>query len=101
MLDGGEKPLFRVTASDAPSEPAVCESSSAAWTELLNRGRELRSKPPGAVSGPEKFGWTNEEIQRRVQALPGIDVCRAEGYAGWTIGEGKRKVRLKKKKGGV
>merc|ERR1712137_66586 len=82
ILDGGERPLFRVTAADAPDQFATAYSPTGAWTAVLKQGGEdtgRRSKNKksknSAVSGPEYFGLTRPIILKLIQDLPGSEKC--------------------------
>jgi hypothetical protein len=37
ILDGGEKPMFRVTSSEEPDNPVVKESTSGCWLEFAKK----------------------------------------------------------------
>ena len=64
ILDGGDRPLFRVTAADSLEYPGVGNSPTAAWTGVLRRLNEKSNKPFNAVSGPEYFGLAKGIISK-------------------------------------
>lgn len=64
ILDGGDRPLFQVTASDAPDRPGQGNSPTAAWTAILRKINEKTNKPFNAVSGPEYFGLAKGIISK-------------------------------------
>ena len=41
ILDGGNEPLFKVTASDDPSNPMIKASSSGVWIDICKKINEL------------------------------------------------------------
>ena len=41
ILDGGVKPLFKVTPMSDPEHPLVSNASSGVWIEILKRVNEL------------------------------------------------------------
>ena len=41
ILDGGQKPLFKVTAGEDPSNPIMQSSSSGVWIQICSRVNEL------------------------------------------------------------
>jgi len=75
IVDGGERPLFQVTASDAPDKPGQGNSPTAAWTAILRKLNEKSNKPFNAVSGPEYFGLAKGIISKLIQELPNADKC--------------------------
>ena len=85
ILEGeNQKPLFRVTASDAIDEPADGNSATAAWSLILRRVKSMQSgdKIEGeenrifnAVSGPEYFGLARGIVRKLIQELPRASEC--------------------------
>lgn len=53
VVDGGEKPLFRITAEDDPT-PVEATSASAAWKEVLTRENAIRRGNKRKVPCPEE-----------------------------------------------
>ena len=41
IIDGGQKPLFKVTASEDPNNPLMQTSASGVWIEICKRINEL------------------------------------------------------------
>ena len=69
ILDGGEKPIFSVTASDAPTEPFQGASASGVWGNIIKRVNEVSTdstakRVSNAVSGPENFGFAKPIIKK-------------------------------------
>ena len=64
IVDGGDRPLFQVTAADAPNQPGTGNSPTAAWTGILRKLNEKSNKPFNAVSGPEYFGLAKGIISK-------------------------------------
>jgi hypothetical protein len=59
ILDGGEKPMFRVTSSEEPDNPIVKESTSGCWLEFAKKIEVLQNLRKGGkvtVSGPDRYG---------------------------------------------
>ena len=58
ILDGGDKPMFKVTPSEEPDKPIIKESSSGCWLEIVRKIEDLNNvrKGKATVSGPDRFG---------------------------------------------
>ncbi len=59
ILDGGDKPHFRVTSSEDPDNPITRESTSGCWLEFAKKIEEIQKMRKGGkvtVSGPDRFG---------------------------------------------
>ena len=42
ILDGGARPIFKVTCSDDPNNPLVRDSSSGVWIDICKKINELQ-----------------------------------------------------------
>lgn len=80
ILDGGDEPLFQVTAMEEGREPVVitAATSSGAWAEVGKRVNDCRERVSGKrmftqISGPEMFGYAHPTIIRLLQELPGAE----------------------------
>ena len=58
ILDGGVKPLFKVTPMSDPSKPLQSHSSSGVWIDICKRVNEKQGnvRKIVTVSGPERYG---------------------------------------------
>ncbi|KAK9760564.1 hypothetical protein K7432_015287 [Basidiobolus ranarum] len=67
ILDGGEAPIFQVTAEDQPGRKFVANSASGVWKQVLD---EIMAKGFGAkthASGPQLYGINNLGITKHIQ----------------------------------
>lgn len=92
IIDGGEQPLYRVVAQDAPDDAVECtvgwwwfsgaalqltrsrarQSSSSAWRLIMGR---IKRRDDCSVSGPEYFGFGDPTMRMLIQELPGARQC--------------------------
>eukprot|EP00873_Tetraselmis_striata_P008574 jgi/Tetstr1/428838/TSEL_018825.t1 len=85
ILDGGDAPLFKLTAEDSPSTPVTGNSATSVWAQIVQRVAILKAasdpshkgKQLPNVSGPEYFGFANPQVAQMIQELPGADKLRA------------------------
>ena len=82
IVDGGERPMFRVTARDAPNQASLATSATGAWTNMLRQVKSASEAVEGkekksfnAVSGTEYFGLARGIIRKLIQELPGAAEC--------------------------
>ena len=77
ILDGGEKPIYRVTCSEDPNNPIVRDSSTGCWVHICKRVNELsdHKKAKVTISGTERFGLLEETIRRILEFLPDSEKC--------------------------
>lgn len=78
ILDqGGEGPIFRVIADDAPNDIIERDTASGAWVEVSLRCHKLRGSQRNkvTVSGTEMFGLSHPDIAALVLELPGVEKC--------------------------
>ncbi|KAK8817052.1 hypothetical protein WA556_002950, partial [Blastocystis sp. ATCC 50177/Nand II] len=82
IIDGGsDGPRFMVTAEDAPEEPLVAATPSAAWQYVLGLIREERmkngiTKSSISISGPDSFGFSYPDVAYCIEGLEGADQCK-------------------------
>lgn len=77
ILDGGQKPLFKVTAGEDPHNPIMQSSSSGVWIEICKRINDLQgsSRQKVTVSGPDRYGLTEPGVTQLLSCLPNADKC--------------------------
>jgi len=99
ILDGGDKPLFRVTPSDDPENYVEAASASSAWKTILNRINEAKpaadKRASVSVSGPEYFGFGVPTVAELIAQLPDADKCIH--YRGIDASAREQKIRRRKK----
>ncbi|KAI8991640.1 F/Y rich C-terminus-domain-containing protein [Mycotypha africana] len=72
ILDGGEGPLFHISAADQPEEPIVANSATGAWTAVVRKANEIRKRDhSNSASGPDYYGFKHPTIAKMIQDLPG------------------------------
>ncbi|KAI8324543.1 hypothetical protein GQ54DRAFT_296056 [Martensiomyces pterosporus] len=75
ILDGGEMPVFQVTASDMADSPFRASSSSGVWKQILDI---LMAKGVGVkthASGPQMYGLSHLGVTKAIQELENADRC--------------------------
>ena len=77
ILDGGNKPLYKLTSSEDPNNPIIRDSSTACWSYVCNKINDLQDKKRKkvTVSGTERFGLCERNVVKLLQSLPGADKC--------------------------
>lgn len=74
ILDGGDGPLFHVTAQDMPDQPIIANSATGAWTVVVRRSNEIRHREhSNSASGPDYYGFKHPTIAKLIQDLPGSE----------------------------
>ncbi|KAI7884833.1 hypothetical protein K492DRAFT_157982 [Lichtheimia hyalospora FSU 10163] len=74
ILDGGDGPLFHVTAHDMPNQPIIANSATGAWTVVVRRSNEIRHREhSNSASGPDYYGFKHPTIAKLIQDLPGAE----------------------------
>ena len=65
ILDGGQKPMFKVTCSSEPNKPIMSMSSSGVWIDICKRINELNggARSKVTVSGPDRYGLAEPGVQ--------------------------------------
>ncbi|KAJ2360418.1 hypothetical protein IW150_007509 [Coemansia sp. RSA 2607] len=75
ILDGGDMPVFQVTAEDMPETPFRASSSSGVWKQVLDvlmaNGLGVKTH----ASGPQMYGLSNLAVTKAIQELEGADRC--------------------------
>jgi len=77
ILDGGPKPLYKVTPQEGEQQPIMKDSSTGCWIEICKKLNEQNNSKRAivTVSGPERFGLADLNVIRMLQTLPGADQC--------------------------
>ncbi|KAL9651515.1 hypothetical protein ABK040_001461 [Willaertia magna] len=82
ILDGGEGPLFQVTASDDPDTHWTGTSPTGAWTNVIKKVNEskkntsnLKERSFATVSGPEYFGLSNPKTGQLIELMTNSEKC--------------------------
>ncbi|KAJ2102052.1 hypothetical protein IW146_009199 [Coemansia sp. RSA 922] len=76
ILDGGDSPVFQVTAEDMPDMAFRAMSSSGAWKQILD---QLTAKGVGVkthASGPQMYGLIHLGVTKAIQELENADKCQ-------------------------
>eukprot|EP01125_Pyxidicula_operculata_P004888 TRINITY_DN1811_c0_g3_i2.p1 TRINITY_DN1811_c0_g3~~TRINITY_DN1811_c0_g3_i2.p1 ORF type:complete len:1367 (+),score=527.34 TRINITY_DN1811_c0_g3_i2:253-4101(+) len=81
ILDGGDKPIFKITPSDDVANAVSANSSSSAWKQIIDRINSKRNDDSKrtSVSGPEYFGFGLPQIIELISQLPGAEKCTRFG----------------------
>ncbi|GLI62110.1 hypothetical protein VaNZ11_004693, partial [Volvox africanus] len=73
VVDGGESPVFRVTAEDMPGLEITGKSPGLAWNQVLERVRAVRGlQKLSCKSGVEMFGLSHPKVQALILQMPEI-----------------------------
>ncbi|KAJ1941956.1 hypothetical protein FBU59_003351 [Linderina macrospora] len=83
ILDGGELPIFQVTAADMPDEPFRASSSSGVWKQILDI---LMANGVGVkthASGPQMYGLSNLGVTKAIQELDNAGRCAKYTMQRW------------------
>ena len=77
ILDGGQKPLFKVTPMSDPENPLISNASSGVWIEICKRVNELQGggRQKVTVSGPDRYGLTEPGVGQLLSCLPNAEKC--------------------------
>ena len=75
ILDGGEKPKYKLTCSEDIEHPIICDSSTACWSYVGNAINELQGnkKKKVTISGTERFGLCDPKVAKLLSTLPNAD----------------------------
>eukprot|EP00347_Sterkiella_histriomuscorum_P008410 403345198 len=78
ILDGGERPLFKVTPAEEPDKPIIKDSTSGCWLEIVKRIESMTNIRKGkvTVSGPDRYGLQEPAVMQLIQQLPNADKCQ-------------------------
>ncbi|RHZ67830.1 hypothetical protein Glove_299g45 [Diversispora epigaea] len=75
ILDGGDNPIFQVTAEDQPGRKFAASSSSGVWKKILDEINVQGVPSKTHASGPEMLGLSHLGITKYIQELPGAEKC--------------------------
>ncbi|CAG8438998.1 8343_t:CDS:10 [Ambispora gerdemannii] len=75
ILDGGDNPIFQVTAEDQPGRKFVASSSSGVWKKILDEINVQGVPSKTHASGPEMLGLSHLGITKYIQELLGAEKC--------------------------
>ncbi len=77
IVNGGNKPLYKLTSSEDPNNPIIRDSWTAFWSFVCNKINDLQDKKRKkvTVSGIERFGLCESNVVKLSQSLPGADKC--------------------------
>lgn len=66
ILDGGSKPLYKVTPLDDPTNSIIKDSSTGCWIEICKKinDQSNNKRTNVTVSGPERFGLADMNVIR-------------------------------------
>lgn len=80
ILDGGDKPMYKVTCSDDPENPIVRDSSTGCWVHICRKVNDMSENPKDKVtiSGTERFGLLENTVKKILEGLEDADKCK--GY---------------------
>lgn len=69
ILDGGDRPLFKVTPSEEPDKPIIRDSTSGCWLEIVKRIESMTNIRKGkvTVSGPDRYGLQEAPVMQLIQ----------------------------------
>ncbi|KAJ2888762.1 hypothetical protein FB639_000410 [Coemansia asiatica] len=76
ILDGGDMPVFQVTAEDMPGEPFRASSSSGVWKQILDILMASGLGVKTHASGPQMYGLSHLAVTKAIQELPDADKCK-------------------------
>ncbi|ORX52972.1 hypothetical protein BCR36DRAFT_582374 [Piromyces finnis] len=76
ILDGGDVPIFEVTAEDLPGTVFRANSASGAWKSVLSELSKRGSTGAKThASGPDFFGLSDLGVTKVIQELPNAERC--------------------------
>jgi len=76
ILDGGDVPIFEVTAEDLPGTVFRANSASGAWKSVLSElSRRGSTGAKTHASGPDFFGLSDLGVTKVIQELPNAERC--------------------------
>ena len=77
ILDGGDKPQFKLISEEEPNNPVVKESPSACWQVFYKKINSLLNNKKNKINvdGNEKFGLTDKSVIQYLQQLPNVEKC--------------------------
>ena len=77
ILDGGDKPQFKLVSEEEPDNPVVKESPTACWQVFYKKINSLLNNKKNKinVNGDEKFGLCDNQVIQYLQQLPNVEKC--------------------------
>eukprot|EP01016_Furgasonia_blochmanni_P047724 TRINITY_DN7041_c0_g1_i5.p1 TRINITY_DN7041_c0_g1~~TRINITY_DN7041_c0_g1_i5.p1 ORF type:complete len:195 (+),score=62.95 TRINITY_DN7041_c0_g1_i5:68-586(+) len=77
IIDGGEKPIYKVTSNEDQENPIIKDSSTGCWVHVLQRVNDLQEvkKAKVTISGTERFGLLEPNVVRVLEYLPNAEKC--------------------------
>lgn len=78
ILDGGQKPLFKLMCTDDPENPIIKDSSTGCWIVVCNKINDIQHnrKSKVTISGTERFGLCDNNVCKYLQGLPNAKLCK-------------------------
>ena len=75
ILDGGQKPQYKVTSNEDPEHPIIKDSSTACWSVVGNAINKLQGnkRKKVTISGTERFGLCDSKVSKLLANLPNAD----------------------------
>ena len=75
ILDGGNKPQYKVTCNEDIEHPIIRDSSTGCWSYIVSAINELQGnkKKKVTINGIERFGLCESKIVRLLSSLPNAD----------------------------
>ena len=72
ILDGGEKPIYKVTSSEDPDKPIIKDSSTGCWVHVCKKVNDMSEnrKDKVTISGTERFGLLETTVRKVLEHLP-------------------------------
>ena len=76
ILNGGQKPQYKVTSSEDPEHPIIKDSSTACWSVVGNAINKLQGnkRKKVTISGTERFGLCDSKVSKLLATLPNADI---------------------------
>ena len=99
ILDNGASPLFKLTASDRPSQPISGGSTTAVWQVVARRIAALKAhKKASDITGPECFCLSLPTVRKLIEELPNADKCEKYEMKNFQINCDRSMMRKKEPK---
>ena len=78
ILDGGEKPMYKVTSSEDPDHPIVRDSSTGCWIYICKKVNDISDsrKSKITISGTERFGLLDPVVVSLLESLKNAEKCQ-------------------------
>ena len=82
ILDGGDKPIFKVTCSEDPNNPIIKDTSTGCWVHICKLVDNLADtqKEKVTISGTERFGLKEQTVSHILEFLPGAEQCIGHSF---------------------